>query len=440
MSERKKYLMCYLVYAVLWLFFHAMCARVMDDVGPFEPAALDKYIRSQAVWSSRMIIPFLGIPFSRRPIMLWGLADTAVILLLTVLLDRWFNEEQNAGKTVLIMSAIFIFPISIMSTAGWIATTLTYLWIVPAGLCVILTIKKIGETQRISVKQSLLAGFLFLIAMDVEVGVVAMFIILLGYSVLQIWNRRKNIYVYILTVVSMLRIIFDVLWQGNVSRYQSDAMNYYPDHSMLDSFDKVVLGISTSAYTIYEVYWIPLLLLTLMICLIVFENHEDVFSRTAGVISVSVAGMYPLAFLISKQFSSLYDVVSGYDTRYGLVSFSNYTKMNGYLLLFIWGMGLFCTAYSIFIIRGEIKNAFIWIVYLVAGFGSQFIMGFSATVYLSANRTASWLFFAILICLIGIYTEWNPKQTKMKTMITYLVAISGGISYINNLLFAANCR
>lgn len=440
MSERKKYLMCYLVYAVLWLFFHALCVRVMDDVGPFAPATFDTYISSQAVWSSRMIISTFGIPFSRRPIMLWGLADTAVMLLLTVLLDSRFNEEKRAGKTVFIMSVIFIFPFSIMSTAGWIATTQNYLWIVPAGLYVILIIKRIGEAQRISVIQYLLTGVLFLIAMDIEVGVVALFIIFLGYSALQIWNRRKNIYVYILTVLSMLRILFDVFWQGNVSRYQSDTMNYYPDHGMLGFFDKVVLGISTSAYTIYIVYWIPVLLLTLMICLIVFENHEDIFSRTAGVISAAVAGIYPFAFLISKQFGSLYDVVSGYDAKYGLISFSNYMKLNGYLLLFIWGMGLFCTAYSIFIIRREIKNAFIWIVYLIAGFASQFIMGFSATVYLSANRTASWLFFAILICLTGIYMEWNPRHAKMKSMITYLTAISGGISFMNSLLFAANCR
>ncbi|KAI4448528.1 hypothetical protein C823_003048 [Eubacterium plexicaudatum ASF492] len=440
MSERKKYWMCYLVYAVLWLFFHALCVRVMDDVGPFAPATLEKFINSRTEWSSRMAIVILGLPFSRRPIMLWGLVDTVVMLFLAGLLDHRFNQSKRAEKTVFIMSAVCIFPFSIMSTAGWIATTHTYLWIVPAGLYVILTIKKIGEMQKISVKQYLLSGLSFLIAMDVEVGVVAMFIILLGYSALQIWNRRKNVYVYILTVVSLLRIIFDVFWQGNATRYQSDTLNYFPDHSMLDTFDKVVLGFSTSAYTIYKVYWIPLLLLTLMICFIVFENHEDLFGRIVVIISAAVAGIYPLAGFVSEQFGSLYDVALGYNAKYGLVSFSNYTKLNGYLLLLIWGMGLFCTTYGIFIIRREIKNAFIWIVYLIAGFASQFIMGFSATVYLSANRTASWLFFAILICLIGIYMEWNPKHAKMKSMITYLAAISGGISFINSLLFAANCR
>lgn len=437
---RKKYLICYLIYAVMWLFFHTLCVRLMDDVGPFAPFSFESLMSSWAGWSSRMICSAFGIIFMRRPMMLWGFADTAVILLVTVFLDKKFNKEKDLGNLMIIMGAVCIYPFSIMSTAGWMSTTLTYLWIVPPGLYVIFVIQKIGTGCHVSVLQYVSATFMFLLAIDIEVGVVMMFVILLGYSILQIWNKNKNKYVYILTMVSLMRIIFDVLWQGNMSRYQSDTTNYFPDHGMLSVLDKMILGFSTSVYTIYERYWVPLIILELILCLVVFENHKDRFRRTVCMISMVIAGIYPFSFFFAGQFSNLYTLISGYDARYGWISFYNYTKPDGYIMLFLWGTGLLCTIYMIFIIRNDIKNWFLWIVYLAAGFGSQFIMGFSPTVYLSASRTATWLFFAILICLIGIYMEWESKNPKSKHLIAYIVMSSGGISFINNLLFASNNR
>lgn len=435
MVGKRKYLICYLVYVIAWIMLHLFCTKIGDDAGPVGALSYDAYLNGKSTWSSRLFVSFFTIPLKRMPIIVWKCIDTVMIMITTQVLEALFNNKKKLEYTLLIMCMMLLMPFSFFSSAGWITTTIVYLWVITAALYVILIVKRISENRKISGLQYVLSTLLFAYAIDVEIGVVALFLILGAYSVIQIYNKNKNNYVYVLTVCSFVRILFDMFWKGSASRYRAEVNTWFPDYGMLHIFDRFMLGFFSSAYAVYKLYGVLMVLLAVMICVVVFENRKDIFTRTVSVVSAIVPGFSVFYFLFSEQYGNLSALFSEYNTKYGCVSFSNYYKLDGYIVLLIWGVGLLCLVYAILNITNFVERAFIWAAYLIAGIGSRFIMGFSPTVQASSDRTSIWLFVAICICFLEIYTEWEPEYVRIKKAIGYSVMFFGVTSFFNNLIF-----
>mgnify|MGYP006917318361 CR=1 FL=1 len=91
-----------------------------------------------ATWSSRMAIEFVLIPLVQVP---WAVEDTGYycFTLIPVLLyrllflnpEKYLDMECNINKTAgkwLVCAFMLLYPFSDMVSAGWIATTVNYLW------------------------------------------------------------------------------------------------------------------------------------------------------------------------------------------------------------------------------------------------------------------------------------------------------------------------
>ena len=87
-------------------------------------------------WSSRTVIETLFCVFSTLPRWVWRLADSAVILGLALALSRLLRGRAapNARENWLLAALLWLYPWWYLSTAGWVVTTLNYLWPL-AGLC-----------------------------------------------------------------------------------------------------------------------------------------------------------------------------------------------------------------------------------------------------------------------------------------------------------------
>ena len=93
-------------------------------------------IEHYQTWSSRTVIETLFCVFSTLPRWVWRLADSAVVLGLALALGRLLRG-QNAPdnrENWLLAFLLWLYPWWYLSTAGWVVTTLNYLWPL-AGLC-----------------------------------------------------------------------------------------------------------------------------------------------------------------------------------------------------------------------------------------------------------------------------------------------------------------
>ena len=108
-----------------------------------------------ATWSSRMAIEFVLIPLVQVP-WLWKILDIIVFTLIPVLLyrllflnpEKYLDMECNINKTAgkwLVCAFMLLYPFSDMVSAGWIATTVNYLWPLLGLLYIALLLQKLAQ-------------------------------------------------------------------------------------------------------------------------------------------------------------------------------------------------------------------------------------------------------------------------------------------------------
>lgn len=110
-----------------------------------------------ATWSSRMAIEFVLIPLVQVP-WLWKILDIIVFTLIPVLLyrllflnpEKYLDMECNINKTAgkwLVCAFMLLYPFSDMVSAGWIATTVNYLWPLLGLLYIALLLQKLAQNK-----------------------------------------------------------------------------------------------------------------------------------------------------------------------------------------------------------------------------------------------------------------------------------------------------
>lgn len=134
----------YGVFFVLTLLWH-MDLVLVDVDEAFYGAVIGQQplweflVRQYESWSSRTVIELFLCIFSSLPRLVWRLADSAVLLLLAVCLGRLAGgpapgRPLRPRDTWLLVCLLWLYPWWYLSTAGWVATTMNYLWPL-AGLC-----------------------------------------------------------------------------------------------------------------------------------------------------------------------------------------------------------------------------------------------------------------------------------------------------------------
>ena len=118
-----------------------------------------------ATWSSRMAIEFVLIPLVQVS-WLWKILDIIIYTLIPVLLYRLLNnyteyidenvswsdkdsdrEESKSILKWLVCAFMLLYPFSDMVSAGWIATTVNYLWPLFGILYIALLLQKLAQNK-----------------------------------------------------------------------------------------------------------------------------------------------------------------------------------------------------------------------------------------------------------------------------------------------------
>ena len=157
------------------------------------------------VWSSRLIIEAIVIIVTHVPIIWWFL-DTAILVLAAYSLHVLL-PPMNKKANYLLVCLIFIYPFIDMRTAGWIATTMNYIWPLSLGLYALISIKRILHGEPMKIYHYVLSVLALLYAANHEqMGtILAGFFVL--FSIYQIIVQKKVHWFLVLqAVLSMLTL------------------------------------------------------------------------------------------------------------------------------------------------------------------------------------------------------------------------------------------
>ncbi len=399
----KKYYPFAILFLLLFYVFFTAEILTVDDV-VFQKMYKNHFevLKSRfSGWSSRVIIEILLMFFAARAPFLWRILTAFFFTMMGVMVSKTILIKSHIGSWMITFLIILLCTYDI-SSAGWISTTLNYAWPAAFATIAVYPLKKMIAGERIRWQENFFYIPALIFAANHELmTVILLVLIVAGFYFL--WKRKQiHPQAIVMLLIVILSLGFVLANPGNQNRYAAEIQRFFPDFSQLNIFQKVDIGISHTLKFMIQPN-VFFLLLCLIICIRVFSIREDWLYRSIS--------LFPLAVHIAFAYfpSSLSVMFPGFEkvyyeiSRYGLL----YVNSNfiGFGLFFIICVSLFCMLLSIYLTYGSGLKTMSLLAVLILGFGSRMVMGFSPTVLVSHNRTALFMYLAMLIVIAVLFID-----------------------------------
>ncbi len=391
-------------------------------------------------WSSRLIIEFVLCFMLKTSKYLWILVEAFMVALAGYSISKIFIKDNKNENTIMLVFMILFYPLNVMASAGWGATTVNYMWPLATGLFALIPIKKIWNNEKIKSYEYPLYIIAGIFSANQEQAAAILLGSYLLFSVLMIIKNKKiHPYMVIKTLIIIGCVVFILTCPGNYLRSQAEIKENFKDLEMFTFFDKVALGLTSTIGILVGKGNLVYLLLSLLIAVYICSNYKEKIYKIVSVIPLLSSVIVYYANGIGIKFfpyisGSFKEIIVKHEV---MLTAANSNNLLYTVPLIFACVNFICIALSLLIIFKNLKNN-IAIVVFFAGLASRIIMGFSASIWASGERTMIFFEFAMIIISILIWqelikgTEKNDKKVQKRT--GTLIKFVGSLQYINVLL------
>lgn len=365
-------------------------------------------------WSSRVLIEAVMLPFATGNVWWWKIADSLMIVLFLWIVSELFGGEKEQEKMqaqMLMFCMIWIVPFFSLSSAGWITTTINYLWPLTLGLVAMLPLRHWDREEKIPVWEFVVCPICALYGANMEqMGAILLgsYVVFGGYL---LWKRKKLSPFYFLQLLLIAgSLVFILTAPGNACRTEAEIQRFFPEFAGLSVGQKLWMGfLDTTQYYLaagdgQKSYVFGLFSAILwLVALLTFWNRRE----KRGIPGLLLS-LLPVVFYWGIGQAGNFLLNSGRLTRgrNGIGVLAQNRQIPG-MSYFSGGLVVFQTlcylivlaavAGTIFYVWGVSEETLLELLILAAGFLSRLVVGFSPTIYASGDRTALFCTAAILI-------------------------------------------
>lgn len=335
-------------------------------------------------WTSRILInPWMYISTNLIPKIVYAFITAVVTICAFYYISRKYKDHPKIFFAT-IMTGLLI-PFMEFSTAGYIATLVTYLY--PIGLlCLGLTLL---EHDNVILK--LLSVICFLLAFNNE----QLCVLAGAYLCYYIFKHYKDWQSYLYVAVPF---IFDfalaVLSPGNRNRKSIDTDRWLPAFKHYNLFDKIDTGaITTIQHYLFSVS-IPLITLAVILLILNYKKHP--IMSWVPTITIGFTSGISMMLTDAKKY----------------VATPNPKITTTVLVTYAIGIVLFASI--IYLLNNWNLSAL-----LIAGIISRILLGFSPTIYVSSTRTFVFCDCVIIYLILYLIThhKWENEFTPIMILI-----------------------
>lgn len=391
-------------------------------------------------WTSRFLIEFALCGVLKTSKYLWILIESLMVALIGYSISKLFVKDNKKENNVMLLFMILLYPFNVMSSAGWAATTVNYIWPMATMFYALIPIKKIWEGEKIHPISMFLHSLALIFAGNQEQTACILVGTYLLFAILMIIRDKKiKPYMVINTVLAIASLIFILTCPGNYVRQESEIANYFKDMEMYTFLDKLGLGFTTTMGFLIGKGNLVYVVFTLLICVYVFSNHKEALYRVIACIPfvTSLTGYFGRDIIsqVYPHLTSFYDLLASEEVLLTAATSNNLL----YAVPVIFSMGIIvCLIMSLLLIFKNLKNNVALLVFLI-GLASRLIMGFSPTIFVSGNRTMIFFEFSMIIGALLIWQELIKKtdknDLKIQGRVSASIKILGAMQYLNILFF-----
>lgn len=390
-------------------------------------------------WTSRVLIEAtLGIIF-RSSKFIWTFGTIFFMTLIGYSMSKLFVKKDNKKELIMmILWLVILYPVERMSSAGWAATTVNYIWPLSLALFSLISIRKAYDKEKIKILPGLMYAVATIYACNQEQMCAVLVVTYLLFTIiLTVRDKRKvSPFMYLQTFLAIASFIFIVTTPGNAIRQHEEVVNYFPEFTDMTSIEKVILGITTTMGEMLSKYCITFTIFTLVLLIYIWDNYKDRLIRGISAVPFTIAIVLGFASPITEKLSvTISWIRENFVKGTNLINPSSYTYLGSYVELLISVIVIMCIFISLFLIFKRLKNNIAFYVF-GCGLVTRLVLGFSPTVFVSTNRTCVFLEFACLICTLLIWQEFIKKaEKKSKTRVYNVVVWTSIVQYIVSLAF-----
>ncbi len=410
----------------IYFIFHLFISPDMGDdvyyLNVFSAAGFDPVSFSVArylTWSSRTLIEGAMLAAILMPPILWKLIDTLLIVVIAVFLSKLLLRDENRRQgNVVIATLMLMLPFYIMNSAGWIATTLNYLWPLALGLVALYPLRKIADGEKLRGYEYVIYTACLLFAANQEQMCAVLVAVYAVFVIRMVAKKKCSAYMIVQLMLCILSLVYILACPGNGDREAAEATKWYPEFLSLTLPEKIRLGFLAGFKDLFLMQYLPVFAFALVLCMLVWKKRRQAVARLVALIPpIGVCAMFALRPFAEPECPALYD----------LFYLNNWFDAGAAMPLL---MGMIVTAAALFasvwLLYGKGGKAFFMAGILVLGFASKAAVCLSPTVWASGQRTALFMVVAFIAATVLLLNEWDFKNRKW-TRILFALSVLGAV-------------
>ncbi len=397
-----------------------------------EITSIAKYVPWRyTTWSSRIPIEVLLIGLTMAPGIIWKILDSFVFVLFAIALNKVFcREDTPYMRWLCLFFAIFI-PQILLESAGWIASSLNYTWVITFGIICLLPIRKSIEGKDFKWYEYILYVLCMIYACNSEQMCLVLFVVYTIFLLYLFKQKKLKLIHVILYLISIASLIFILLCPGNKARTLKEIEVYFPNFTDLNILQKIKISItSTMQYYFYEFNVIYVFFTAVIAIKVFIKFPKNILYKIIAIIpflsgisfniGLSVMrSLFPNLFTKMNSFLGAY--VSGVDLN---------SILNSYIPLIIGFITLGCIVITVILSFDGNEMKILGMLCICAGICTRMMMGFLPSVFVSGNRT-QFIFLTTMIATTLMLLS-RMDEAKIRKYINVLIPFFV-YSILNNL-------
>lgn len=362
-------------------------------------------------WSSRIIIEALLILIVHLPF-LWRILNAAAMIWIAQALSMFFNRDKDRLVAWFISIGMAMLPIGIFNSAGWIATTLNYVWPLSLGLFAMLPIR--NRLYGIKTPRYLYPiAVLCLVYATNQEQMCAVIFAVFGLFSVYFWFKEKRVDLFTImgTLLSVCGFVFILTCPGNTARSAAEIAAVFPQFSSFSLFSKLEMGF---VHAVFEFSLCPnffFLVFSFVLFSVVLLREKRLSLKLFPLIPLISSTVIIVFFVLFIKISKAYylavyqpEALMGNNTWWIFIVFSAVLGLTVLISLFLAFKDKIKAAFSLFII--------------LLGLATAWVMGFSPTVWVSENRTRAFMYIAFISVGALLVGEINKYRKSAESEIS----------------------
>lgn len=333
----------------------------------------------------------------------WRIANPLVLTVLLAVAEEILPiRKSKVSKAVCLLA---VFPSMVLVDAGFIATTVNYLWPITFGLLCLFPIRN----KLLKVKTPLWFKIALVPLLAYACNMQQMCAVLLGVLLctnIYLWAVRKEFDWYsalqTLAVGAMAVYSYSLNVFSDNSRMLRETARYFPNFGKLNILEKAELGFSSTFYCMtmeLRLAFVGFVIFALFLAVCGLRLNKKPALKAASVFPLFFSLGFGTLSLVKPEWVK---AVCGGMVNGG-VGKADYVFSPVSDLLFL--LVLLCLVVSVVSLLKTKTSRIVSALILSAGFGSRILMGFSPTVWASGYRTFAILFVSFILVALLIINE-----------------------------------